>query len=92
MPRTAKVYITDGSKLPSGVSALLNSNGVKYTEIDVSRDASMLGWIHGRTGHLEPPVVEFEGKFVQGEDVHVVAQRLGLRLSPREPEFRGACC
>lgn len=92
MQRVANIYVNSRSGLPLGIRALLDSNGINYTEIDVSDDTSMLDWIREKARSLELPVVELEGKFAAGPSVLLLARALDLRLPPQEPVSPGACC
>lgn len=92
MQRVANIYVNSRSGLPPGIRALLDSNGINYTEIDVTNDTSMLDWIREKARSLELPVVELEGKFAAGPSVLLLARALDLRLPPREPASPGACC
>lgn len=92
MQRIAKVYVNSRSGLSPGIRALLDSNGVAYTEINVADDGATLDWIREKARSLELPVVELDGTFAAGPSVLVVARALGLKLPPREPISRGACC
>jgi glutaredoxin-like YruB-family protein len=77
-PHRAVVFTTPTCSWCSRAKSYLRSRGVRFKEVDVSRDARTANDLVRRTGQMGVPVIEIDGRPVVGFDQGQVDRLLGL--------------
>lgn len=57
---------------------LFQENGVKYIDVDVSRDEAAAREMIAKSGQMGVPVIEIDGKIIIGFDAPAIRRALGL--------------
>ena len=77
-PHRVLVFTTPTCSWCSRAKSYLKSRGVRFKEVDVSRDARTASDLVRRTGQMGVPVIEINGRPVVGFDQRQVDRLLGL--------------
>lgn len=72
------VFTTPTCSWCARAKSYLRTQGVRFKEVDVSRDAQAARDLVRRTGQMGVPVIEIDGRPIVGFDQRRVDQMLGL--------------
>jgi glutaredoxin-like YruB-family protein len=73
------VYSTPTCRFCTAAKRYLARNGVRFREVDVSRDAQAAAEVARRTGRNSVPVIDVNGRLIVGFDQRRLAAALGIR-------------
>ena len=73
------IFTTPTCSFCRAAKQYFNQNGVRYTEVDVARDARAAEDIMRRTGQMGVPVILINNRPVVGFDRPKINQMLGIR-------------
>ena len=76
------VYVSDTCSWCTRVKAYLRKRGVRFKEINVSRDPSQAQALRNKTGQTGVPQLDIEGQYVVGFDKQKIDTILGLAARP----------
>jgi glutaredoxin 3 len=74
---TVKVYSTQTCPWCVRAKDYLKSVGVKYTDVDVSRDATAAREMMEKSGQRGVPVLDIDGRIIVGFDKSAIDDALG---------------
>ena len=72
------VYSTQTCPYCAMAKKYLEEKGVKYENIDVSKDSDSLEKMVEKSGQMCVPVLDINGKMIVGFDMEAIDQALGL--------------
>lgn len=78
-PHRVLVFTTPSCPWCGRAKSYLREQGVRFREIDVSRDAAAARDLVRRSGQMGVPVIEIDGKPIVGFDRPKIDRLLGLR-------------
>ena len=78
MEKKVKVYSTPICPQCISLKQFLDEKGIKYEDIDVSKDKKAAEEMIKKSGQMGVPVIEIDGKIVDGFDQEKISQLLGL--------------
>jgi glutaredoxin len=57
----------------------LGDNGIKFYNVDISRDPKMIDMIIEKSGQMTVPVTEVDGKFISGFNLEKLKKALDIK-------------
>ncbi len=77
-PHRVLVFTTPTCSWCNRTKSYLRSHGVRFKEVDVSRDTRAASDLARRTGQMGVPVIEIDGRPIVGFDQPQIDRLLGL--------------
>jgi len=77
--KTVKVFTTPVCPYCYTVKEFLKEKGIKFQDIDISKDEKAREELIQKTGKMEVPVLEIEGELVIGFDKTKIVNLLGIK-------------
>ncbi|MEM4389411.1 MAG: glutaredoxin domain-containing protein [Candidatus Micrarchaeia archaeon] len=73
-----KIYSTPTCPYCAMAKRFFEENGVRYIDVDVSRDEAAAREMIAKSGQMGVPVIEIDGQIIIGFDVPAIRRALGL--------------
>jgi len=74
-----KLFVSPACPYCYTLKEFLKEKGIKFEEIDVSKDEKARDEMIKKSGRLEAPVVEIDGQIVVGFDKEKICQLLNIK-------------
>jgi len=77
--KTVKVFTTPVCPYCYTLKEFLKAKGIKFQDIDISKDEKAREELIQKTGKMEVPILEIEGELVIGFDKTKIVNLLGIK-------------
>lgn len=74
-----KIFLTPGCPYCFTLTEFLKEKGIKFEEIDVSRDEKAKEELIKKSGRMEVPVIEIDSQIVIGFDKEKICKLLNIK-------------
>ncbi|XOB41889.1 MAG: glutaredoxin family protein [Candidatus Nealsonbacteria bacterium] len=74
-----KIFLTPGCPYCFTLTEFLKEKGIKFEEIDVSKDEKAKEELIKKSGKMEVPIVEIDGQIVVGFDKEKICKLLNIK-------------
>ena len=78
MAKKVTIYTTPTCPYCKQTNEFFKQNGVKYDEIDVSKDEAKAKQMIEKSGQMGVPVIDIDGEIIVGFDKGALTKALGL--------------
>jgi len=74
-----KVYSTPSCPMCNLLKKWLKDHGVKFEDVDVSKDPKIIDMLIKKSGQMNIPITEIDGKFISGFDLEKLKKALNVK-------------
>ena len=79
MAKKVTIYSTPTCGFCHKTKEFLKEHNIKFTDIDVSKDAKAADTMVQKSGQMGVPVIDIEGKIIVGFERHELKKELGIK-------------